>query len=316
MARIGCNERRCSCFSVYNYCLEEGVMQRCAAVIVGLFLLLASTAIWAENTKLKFCTGSLEGNYYASGEEIKRQVARQNIDVELIATDGSMDNMQRMAKGECDAGFAQIDAYLHYQALNQDSRLEVERPRHLYEEYLHLVCRRDTGIGSIKQLRKPQESFSLVAGAPGSGTSITWDSITRLNPDYLDVETQNAGHDSALSSVVEGKASCLMLVSGLGTKYLALIDESGEQLRLISVDDKAFQEARHFGRPIYDFRDIPKDTYRNLQAPSGEPVETLVVKAVMLVSSAWAGNHASALDTLIEGVERATPIIRKRVSAQ
>ena len=107
-----------------------------------------------------------------------------------------------------------------------------------------------------------------------------------------------------------------MLVSGLSSKHLALIDESGEHLRLISVDDKAFLEAKHFGMPIYDIRSIPRDTYQNLQAPSGEPVETLVVKAVMLISTAWAGNHAAALDTLIEGLERATPIIRKRVAAQ
>ena len=98
--------------------------------------------------------------------------------------------------------------------------------------------------------------------------------------------------------------------------YLALIDESGEQLRLVSVNDKAFQEANYFGMPIYDFRAIPKDTYRNLQAPSGEAVETLVVKAVMLISSAWSGNHADGLDTVIEGVERAIPIIRTRVAAQ
>lgn len=291
-------------------------MFKCTAFIVGLCLLIASAASWAEDVKLKLCTGSSGGNYYASGEEIERQVARQNVEVELIETDGSMDNMQRMAKGECDAGFTQIDAYLHYQALNQDARLKVEWPRHLYEEYLHFVCRRDIGIESVEQLRQRTESYSLVAGPAGSGSSVTWDSITRLNPDYLDVETQNAEHDLALKSVIDGKASCLMIVSGLSSNYLNLMDESGEQLRLISIDDKAFLEAKHFGKPIYDIRDIPKDTYRNLQAPSGKPVETLVVKAVMLISRAWAGNHASALDTLIEGVKRATPIIRKRVAAQ
>lgn len=287
-----------------------------AALMVGLCLLLVSTAGWAENIKLKLCTGSEKGNYYASGEEIKRQVARQNIEVELIETDGSMENMERMARAECDAGFAQIDAYLHYQALNQDSRLEVEWPRHLYEEYLHLVCRRDTGIESVKQLLQPIDSYSLLTGAPGSGTSITWNSITRLNPDYLDVETDNLGQDRALQTVMDGKASCLMLVSGLSSEDLVLIDESGEQLRLVSVDDKAFQEAKHLGKPIYDSQNIPKATYRNLQAPSGAPVETLVVKAVLLISSAWAGNHTYELSTLTEGVKRAAPIIQERVAAQ
>ena len=290
-------------------------MSRSTTLVLGLGLLLVSATSLAETVGLKLCTGSPDGNYFASGEEIKRQVQRQSIQVELVATGGSMDNLKRMADGECDAGFAQIDAYLHYQALNRESRLAVEWPKHLYEEYVHLVCHRDSRIASIEDFAQAENPYSLVVGAPGSGSAMTWDSFTRLNPDYLVVTTKEADGAEALQSVKEGNTDCMMLVSGLGSKQLSLVDASAAQLRLVGVDDRDLQQAKHFGKPIYQFQPIPAGTYPGLQAPSGKSVETLTVKAIMLVASAWAGAHAVAYEALIEGVDRATPIIQKRVTA-
>ena len=291
-------------------------MSPCAAATIGVFLLITPALSWAETIQLRLCTGSGDGNYFAVGEEIKRQVARNSLDVQVIETAGSMDNMQRMAEGECDAGIAQIDAYLHYQASNPESRLEVEWPRHLYEEYLHLICRRDTGSAGILDLADLAGPLSLMTGAPGSGSALTWDSITRLNPRYLVVETTNADNAAALASVADGAASCLMVVSGMNSGFLELVDKSGDQLRLLTVDDQAILEAQHFGKPIYMFRQIPKDTYPGLQGPSGEPVQTLAVRAVMLISSSWAGEQTLGYGTLVDGLERAAPIIRDRVASE
>jgi len=290
-------------------------MARGTSLIVGLGLLLIPTVCLAGNVGLKLCTGSAKGNYYAAGQEVARQVARDDIAVELVETGGSMDNMQKMADGDCDAGFAQVDAYLRYQAVNQGSRLEVEWPRQLYDEYVHLVCRRDTGVESIKDLAGRSKSFSLMVGAPGSGSAITWDSFTRLSPDYLDVETHEADGNEALQSINEAKASCLMFVSGLRSKYASQVNNSGASLRLVSVDDRDFKKAKHIGKPIYDFQDIPKETYRKLQSPSGDSIETLTVRAAMIISSAWAREHAVPFEALTEGIKRATPIIRERVAA-
>ena len=57
------------------------------AVVLGLGLLLASATGLAEPVSLQLCTGSPDGNYFASGAEIKRQVQRQNIQVELVETE-------------------------------------------------------------------------------------------------------------------------------------------------------------------------------------------------------------------------------------
>lgn len=107
----------------------------------------------------------------------------------------------------------------------------------------------------------------------------------------------------------------MMFVSGLNSEYLASVDGVGEQLKLVPVDDRVFEDAKHLGKPIYEFQEIPAGTYSNLQAPTGMPVPTLVVRAVLLISSTWATQNSFAYDTLIDGVKRATPIIKKRVAA-
>jgi TRAP transporter TAXI family solute receptor len=289
-------------------------MSKHAASVVCLCLLFAAVSESAEDPMLKLCTGSPSGNYFASGQEIQRQLSRQGVAIELVETGGSMDNLQKMATEECDAGFAQIDAYLHYQAINQANRLEVEWPRHLYGEYVHLVCHRDAAIASIKDLRQAKPSQTLLVGASGSGSAITWSSLARLEPDYLDVRTEMAAPHDALAAVRDGEANCLVFVSGLNSEFLGSVEEAGELLKLVPVDDRVLEDAKHLGKPIYEFQEIPAGTYSNLQAPAGMPVTTLVVRAVLLISSTWATQNRFAYDTLVDGIKRATPIIKKRVA--
>ena len=59
-----------------------------------------------------------------------------------------------MAAKACDAGIAQIDAYLVYQDAHRNERLKVRSPHYLYDEFVHLVCRRNSGIESIQDLLK------------------------------------------------------------------------------------------------------------------------------------------------------------------
>ena len=285
-------------------------------ISLGLCLLIAVSNTPAREVDLRLCTASATGNYYASGQEIARQVVRSGIKVQLMETAGSMDNLEKMAANECDASIVQKDAYLVYQDLHRGERLDIRWPRHLYDEFVHLVCRRDSGIESIQDLSTPSASHTLLIGPPGSGSAITWGSFMLLAPTYAGVKTEDIGADEALQRVRSGGASCLMFISGLRSRYSSIIDQSGDLLGLASVDDSDFGKAKFAGQPIYAFKDIPKGTYDMLQAPSGSAVETLTVKAMFIVNSDWAESFPNAFDLLIEGLARATPVIQDRVSAR
>jgi len=289
-------------------------MTRIKHFVAGLCLLLITSGVSAEQVQLRLCTASAAGNYYMSGQEISRQVKRRGIDIDVLETSGSMDNLQKIAVAECDAGIVQIDAYLVYQDAHSDDRLDIKRPLHLYDEYVHLVCNRESGIDSIKDLRARQDGRALLIGPDTSGGAITWDSFTLQASDYAGVATENIGGKEALDRVAEGSsANCMLYVSGLRSEYSSNIDQSGDGLRLATVDDKDLNKTKFAGKPIYSFQKIPAEAYPRLQADGGE-VLTLTVRAILVVSSAWASTFPNSFQRLSDGVDRALPEIVRRVS--
>ncbi|MDA9982369.1 TAXI family TRAP transporter solute-binding subunit [Gammaproteobacteria bacterium] len=282
--------------------------------LAGILLMIAMFSAVAQEVDLRLCTASAIGNYYASGQEISRQVKLFGITVELMETDGSMDNLKKMAANECDAGIVQIDAYLVYQEAHKDERLDIRRPQHLYDEFLHLVCRTDSGIDSIEDLADQAESHTLLVGPPQSGSAVTWQSLALMDASYSEVKTGEQGGKNALELVQDAQASCLIFVSGLRSEYSSMINQSGSQLKLVTIDDSDLSKATFAGHPIYTFKDISAETYPNLQA--GGAVESLFVRAIFIVNSAWAEAFPSAFNVLFDGVERATPVIQQRVSVR
>lgn len=284
---------------------------RCLA---GIYLIIAMSSSSAQEVDLRLCTASASGNYYASGQEIARQVKLFGITVDLMETDGSMDNLKRMSANECDAGIVQIDAYLVYQEAHQDERLDIRRPQHLYDEFLHLVCRTDNGIDSIEDLVDQGESHTLLVGPPQSGGAITWQLFTLMDARYSEVKTGELGGKDALELLQDAQASCLFFVSGLRSKYSSTVNQGGSQLKLVAIDDRDLGKAKFAGQPIYTFKDISAETYPNLQV--GGAVESLIVRAIFVINSTWADAFPSAFKILFEGVERATPVIQQRVSVR
>ena len=277
--------------------------------------MIATSAASAEDVELGLCTASAAGIYYAAGQEIARQVDRTDIRVDVVETNGSMDNLERMAMGECDAAIVQVDAYLVYQDTHRHDRLNIKRPHHLYDEFVHLVCNRTSGVESIENLLVEGAVGALLIGSETSGGANTWASITLLNSSYAKLTTVNTGGMEALDQVSSGTdASCMMYVSGLGSEYSSNVNRSGDRLRLITIDDRSLDDATFAGSPIYSFQTIPPETYPLLQEGKGE-VETLTVRAIFVVSGDWAESYPSAYEMLTDCLQRDVPEIRQLTSA-
>lgn len=79
------------------------------AIVVSLAALIA--AIWwmepAPPSSLRLASGASGGIYHRWGEEYRRLLAEQNIEVVLVETVGAVDNLERLANGEVDAAFIQ-----------------------------------------------------------------------------------------------------------------------------------------------------------------------------------------------------------------
>ena len=273
-----------------------------------LVTLCATSATVLCAPSIKLCTATADGTYQAVGEAIRRQVSPDRLRIELVETTGSMDNLKRMARGRCDAAIAQVDAYLVYQQEHLADPLIIARPSALYEEFVHLVCRRDSGVRSETDLLDAPEGNRVLVGETFSGSALTWRSIVLIKPAYARVWERESGGPGALRRVLGRRgATCLMFVSGLRSEFASSIDVHGDQLTLVDLHDEELLSAEIEGVRVYKLGEIPARTYDALQS---KPVKTLTVMAILATSAAWAEANPDGWRDLQAAIQQARPDIR------
>lgn len=273
----------------------------------------------AAAADLTICTGAKTGTYYNAGLQLASK-AKGSIEAQVIETKGAVDNIDRMLKGECQAAFVQSDTYAGWKSQNPGESLNFTRLAALYDEYVHLVCNRTSGISALSKLYGTTNR-KVLTGLPKSGGEATWFSWVGVKQkDLGSVATDRIGGTQATLAVSDGsEAQCFLFVAGLNTRAIKDVDRSSsDHLALVSVDDdvilKIVDPATK--KPVYEAADIPSGTYPNLQ-PSGtfwgtKPVSTMKVKALLIVRADW-GDDAK-LQALSTAVMQATPSIRQLVA--
>src|SRR5258708_1956112 len=108
-------------------------------------LAMGSVAQAAAPVPMRLCGGAPGGNYEFSAVQIAMQaggnLARGSaVQVIPVNTNGSLENLQKLDDGSCDAAIVQADALNVYLNQNAKSALNVERTLALYDEYVHLIC--------------------------------------------------------------------------------------------------------------------------------------------------------------------------------
>ncbi len=270
--------------------------------------------------QIKLCTGPSGGNYDFSGIQIKRQ-GEGLVEVRLPkdGTKGSMDNLELLAAGTCDAAIVQSDAYGVYMKQHQGAVLNLERGRVLYPEHVQLICNRAVGLSKITGLKR---GMTVLTGPNGGGAGVTWDSFRLADPKtYGDVSTLPIGGKRALGIVDEGtEATCLLYVAGLASQTMTDADafaETSGHLVLVPTNDSDLPKLRDpKGKPVYETSEIPSGTYpRAFQTRSltGSSVSDLVVSAILVANVPFIEANEAAYDKFLTAVNRAMPAILDHV---
>src|SRR3954452_22650225 len=290
-------------------------------ILIASFAMLAAlpSLALAQASKVRLCTGLHDGNYEFSGIQIAQQ-AKGSLAVEIVNTQGSLDNLARLDKGECDAAIVQSDAYGVYLKQNSRSALNLEKGRVLYQEYLHFICNPQAGISKITQLTKNQ---TILVGPLGGGTSTTWESFKLADPKrYESIPTLPIGGLRAVNMVQEGsEAACMLFVTGLRSNQINEANQvalsSKGRLQLIATDDRDLLKVKDpKGRLIYSKATIPGGTYPGGLQPSsimGSSVDTVAVDAVFVASTKFIDANEQTYNTLLRAVNNAVPAIKNKV---
>lgn len=262
-----------------------------------------------QKPKLRFATGPKGAIYYEAGEMLKK--AAPDIDVEVIVTAGSVENIELLRSGQADAALIQSDVL---------AKLPQEKTEQLalYLEAVQLIANRTADIMSVTDIDPSRHR--IYVGPKGSGTAVTWDGLCEQDHSYRKIPIEYADYKTALAKVAQDPDALMLFAGGLNSPLIRGADQYSARtasLNLASVDDWDFNDKKDLnGNRIYTFVEIDKGTYPILQRGLffNRKIATLAVKAVFTLNTNWVtSNGPYALDSLTMAIEKMKPALTKLV---
>lgn len=211
-----------------------------------------------KEVHLSLASGDPNGNYHKGAEILKKAAEKHGLKIDVQISDGSVDNVLKVGRGEVHLGFSQWDVLVYFNYLEDEYR-EASRnslaiaPIEL--EYFHILVNNKSGFKSLDDMKTKR--FGI--GSSRSGTQFTFRVIANLLYN-LDINAKNlivGDEEEAIKKVVSGELDGTFLVSTIGTQLLANIPADAD-VRLLSYDKN---EIPNTLKNYYDTYSIPARSY-------------------------------------------------------
>jgi TRAP transporter TAXI family solute receptor len=270
--------------------------------IIAVLLALITTAfaagaeVRAQDFQLfRIGTGGIGGTYYPIGGLIAQSISSPpgarpcdqggscgvaGLVAVAQSANGSVANIDAIAKGSLESGFAQSDiAFWAYSGTgiysDQNPVTSLRAIANLYLESIHLVARKDAGISSVDDLKGKRVSLD----EPGSGTLVDAQLIlAAYGLSEQDLVPRYVKPSPAAAMIGSGELDAFFIVAGYPTDSVATLASTvGAELIPIRGPkrDALIAQFDFFAKDV-----IPEGTYSGI----GE-TETLSVGAQWLVSA-------------------------------
>ncbi|MEU0334669.1 TAXI family TRAP transporter solute-binding subunit [Streptomyces sp. NPDC006193] len=263
------------------------VLQGAAAGVVTLGLLLWWLLPLGEKPPsgtIVFSTGTPRGVYQEYGERLRTELGRDmpGLKVKLLRSAGSQENIQRVATGQADFTIAAADAVAAYGLRNGTGAGRLRGVARLYDDYVHLIVRRDSDITSVADLRHKR----VATGLPDSGVRLIADRVLRaagIDP-RKDLTPVSEGIDTGPGRLQQRKIDAFFWSGGLPTKGLVALAEQAA-FRFVPIDDGLVTRLHGAGEGARYYRstNIPESAYPAVQ--QGAQVPTVAVSNLLMTRS-------------------------------
>ncbi len=266
---------------------------------IGIVLALGNPVHRTQAEDLQFFrigTGGIAGTYYPIGGMIAHAISNppgalpcdqggscgpRGLMVIAQSANGSVANVRDIHNGHLESGFVQSD--IAYWAYTGTGTFEGEEPyselrtiANLYQESIHIVVRKGSGIKRIRDLIGKRVSLD----EPGSGTLIDAELVLDaygITRDDIEVEYMKA--ELAIRRIRENELDAFFVVAGYPARAVSeLASESGAVLLPIDGPEAEQLVSRY---RFFTHAEIPQDTYSGVAG-----VKTISVGAQWLVGTA------------------------------
>lgn len=253
-----------------------------AAALCAVLSSVSATAAFAQDIKFfTIGTGGTAYTYYPVGGVIANAISKppgsrecgkggscgvDGLIASAVSSRGSVDNVNAVVSGLRNSGFAQSD--VAFWAYTGTGTMEGKPPAKnlrtiaaLFEEHIHLVALKDSGINSVADLKGKRVSLD----EPGSGTYVDANLILAsagLSPKDVTAEALKGG--AASEALRNGKIDAFFVVAGYPTGSLVELASAAE-IKIVPIDgDGAKALADKYG--FFSQSDIPAGTYQGVGA--------------------------------------------------
>ncbi|WP_446041431.1 TAXI family TRAP transporter solute-binding subunit [Streptomyces sp. SID1121] len=231
-----------------------------------------------------FSTGVESGVYYQYGELLKEDLADDlpDVSVTLKTSQGSPQNLYRVATGEADFTIATADAVSNYITEKRPGWERLRGCARLYDDYVQLVVAKDSKIRSVADLRGAR----VGVGQPESGVRLVADRVLKaadLDP-ATGVREVFAGIDTMPGKLRRGELDAFFWSGGLPTSAVERLSERFA-VRLVPLDPSLVEQlhaAGPSGTRYYRSAAMPADAYP--EARSAQDVPTIAVANLLVTT--------------------------------
>lgn len=239
--------------------------------------------------------------YLAFAELLATQLQARypDIEVEVVATEGTVENLALLRSGDVDVGLALADVAERDRVSGPADSGPVAVAR-VYENYLQVIVRDSAGVQQISDLRGRRVSFGAIRSGGAATSAVLFDAAGLTE----DVEISWLRLREALSQLAGGGIEALVWSGGVPTPAVADLDAE-LPLRVLDVGALAVPMSRMSSYP-YAVRRVPAGGY----VPPG--IHSIGVPNLLLCRRRIADELVAALVNVIatESPHLAPPYVR------
>ncbi|MFK4156574.1 MULTISPECIES: TAXI family TRAP transporter solute-binding subunit [Streptomyces] len=254
-----------------------------AAAFVALGMLLWWLAPWGEEPPggtITLSTGTRAGVYQKYGELLRSSLDKYmpDLEVRLKTSDGSQENVRRVATGQADFAIAAADAVQTYKLEGRPGADRLRGVARLYDDYVQLAVAPDSGIRTVDDLRGKR----VAIGPPKSGVRLIANRVLKaagIDPE-TDISPSADGIDTGPGRLGHG-LDAFFWSGGLPTDGLKKFTEQSA-LRFVPIEADLVAELHREGGATRYYRatNMPESAYPGSQL--GATVPTMAVSNLLI----------------------------------
>jgi hypothetical protein len=255
-------------------------------VVILLALLAGSGSAFAQGeADLVISSGKEGGNYYAMAGRLRTLLTRDHSQyAEVRPSLGSVENLAHLDNPESPVGvaFTQADALNGYLEQNPEFRSKFVVLADLGRECVFLFARRDGDISSAADL-KTSAGRQISVDRPGSGASVTYDYMMRLDPAFKNTEVVNVDMMESLAQLKASadfttlRAAMLVQRPRVVSPAMEIVLDNPNTYRIVPMRRGDLQAASlPSGKPVYTFETVQVRQTK---------LETMCTRALLLAAT-------------------------------